>query len=65
MHTTARCPNAQKLDGQNQTGLLPMPQTPPTDRRTTSRLSTTTDTTTDSHPQLGTVKAGVYKQNSG
>ena len=48
--TTGRSPNAQKLDGQTQTGLLPMPQTPPTNKRTTttSILSTTTDTTTDS-----------------
>ena len=48
-HTTSgRSPNAQKLDGQTQTGLLPMPQTPPTDKSTTSLRSTTTDTTTDS-----------------
>ena len=46
--TTGRTPNAQKLDGQTQTGLLPMPQTPPTDNHTTSLLSTTADTTTDS-----------------
>ena len=44
--TTGRFRNAKKLDGQTQTGLLPMPQTPPTD--TTSLLSSTTDTTTDS-----------------
>ena len=47
-NTTGRSPNAQKLDGQTQTSLLRMPQTPPTDKRTTSLLSTTTDTTTDS-----------------
>ena len=47
-HTTSgRYPNAQKLDGQAQTGLLPMPQTPPTDK-STSLLSTTTATTTNS-----------------
>ena len=47
--TTGRSPNAQKLDGQTRTGLLPMPQTPLTDKcTTTSLLSTTTDTTTDS-----------------
>ena len=48
-HTTSgRSPNAQKLDGQTQTGLLPMPQTPPTDKCTTSLRSTTIDMTTDS-----------------
>ena len=41
-HTTSgRSPNAQKLDGQTQTGLLPMSQTPPTDKSTTSLFSTT------------------------
>ena len=45
-HTTSgRSPDAQKLDGQTQTGLLPMPQTSPTDKSTTSLRSTTTDTT--------------------
>ena len=48
-HTTSgRSTNAQKLDGQTQLGLLPMPQTPPTDKSTTSFFSTTTDTTIDS-----------------
>ena len=48
-HTTSgRSPNAQNLDGQTQTGLLPMPQTPPNDKSTTSLLSTTTATTTNS-----------------
>ena len=48
-HTTSgRSPNAQKLDGQTQTGHLLMPQTPPTDNPTTSHLSTTTDMTTES-----------------
>ena len=41
-------PNAQKLDGQTQTGLLPMSQIPPTDKSTTYLFSATTDTTTDS-----------------
>ena len=45
--TPGRSPNAQKLDGQTQTGLLPMPQTLPTDKSTFFR-SITTDTTTDS-----------------
>ena len=40
-NTTGRSPNAQKLNGQTQTGFLPTPQTPPTDKRTTSLLSTT------------------------
>ena len=46
--TSGRSPNAQKVDGQTQKGLLPMPQTPPTDKSITSPRSTTTDTTTDS-----------------
>ena len=46
--TPGRSPNVQKLDGQTQTCLLPMPRTPPTDKSTTSLRSTTTDTTTDS-----------------
>ena len=43
-NTTGRSVNAQKLDGQTQIGLLPMPQIHPTDKRTTYLLSTTTDT---------------------
>ena len=46
--TSGRSPNAQKLDGQTQTDLLPIPQTPPDDKSTTCLLSTTSDTTTDS-----------------
>ena len=52
--------NAQKLGGQTQTGFLPMPQTPPTDKGTTSLLSITTDTTTDS----STLNSEQSKQTS-
>ena len=61
-HTTSGLVHrsAQKLDGQTQTGLLPMPQTPPTDKSTTSLFSTTTDTTTD----LSTLNSEQSKQLS-
>ena len=66
-HTTSgRSPNAHKLDRQTQTGLLPMPQTPLTDKSTTSLRSTTTDMTTDSSTlNSEQLKAAVYKQTSG
>ena len=62
-HTTSgRSPNAQKLDGQTQTGLLPMPQTPPAEKSTTSLFSTTTDSSTlnsEQSKQLSTNKTAA------